>query len=47
MIRRRQQVYRDETFPLLEHYREKLVTVDAHGSVEEITDRVTEVLRAR
>ncbi len=47
VIRRRQQVYRDETSPLLEFYREKLVTVDALGSVEEITDRVTEVLRAR
>jgi adenylate kinase len=47
VIRRRQQVYRDETSPLLEHYSEKLVSVDAVGSVEEITDRVTEALRAR
>ncbi len=47
VIRRRQQVYRDETSPLLAHYREKLVSVDAVGSVEEITDRVTEALRAR
>jgi adenylate kinase len=47
VIRRRQQVYRDETSPLLQHYREKLVTVDAVGSVEEITDRVTEALRTR
>jgi len=47
VIRRRQQVYRDETSPLLDFYREKLVSVDATGSVEEITDRVTDVLRAR
>jgi adenylate kinase len=47
VIRRRQQVYRDETSPLLDHYREKLVSVDAVGSVEEITDRVTEALRAK
>jgi adenylate kinase len=47
VIRRRQQVYRDETSPLLEFYREKLLSVDATGSVEEITDRVTDVLRAR
>ncbi len=47
VIRRRQQVYRDETSPLLEHYRDILVSVDAVGSVEEITDRVTEALRAR
>ena len=47
VIRRRLQVYRDETSPLLAFYREKLVSVDATGSVEEITDRVTDVLRAR
>ena len=47
VIRRRQQVYRDETSPLLAFYREKLVSVDATGSVEEITDRVTDLLRAR
>ena len=47
VIRNRQKVYRDETAPLLEHYRDKLVSVDAVGSVEEITDRVTAVLRSR
>jgi len=47
VIRRRQQVYRDETAPLLDHYRDRLVTVDAVGSIEEITDRVTDALRAR
>ncbi len=39
-IRNRQQVYRDETAPLLRHYADRLVTVDAVGDVEEITERV-------
>ena len=47
VIRRRQQVYRDETAPLLDHYRDRLVTVDAVGSIEEITDRVSDALRNR
>jgi adenylate kinase len=47
VIRRRQQVYRDETAPLLDHYRDRLVTVDAVGSIEEITDRVADALHAR
>jgi adenylate kinase len=47
VIRRRQQVYRDETAPLLEYYSDRLVTVDAVGPVEEITDRVASALRAR
>ncbi|MBN9098330.1 MULTISPECIES: adenylate kinase [unclassified Pseudonocardia] len=45
VIRNRQQVYRDETAPLLEYYSEKLITVDAVGSVEDITARVIEALR--
>jgi adenylate kinase len=44
VIRRRQQVYRDETAPLLSHYADQLVTVDAVGSVELITDRVLDAL---
>ena len=47
VIRNRQQVYRDETAPLLDHYRSKLVSVDAVGSVEEVTDRVAAALRDR
>ena len=47
VIRNRQQVYRDETAPLLDHYRDILVTVDAVGEVAEVTDRVTEALRNR
>ena len=40
VIRRRQQVYRDDTAPLLDFYRSRLVSVDAVGTVEEITDRL-------
>ena len=39
-IRNRQQVYRDETAPLLQYYSDRLVVVDAVGEVEEITERV-------
>lgn len=45
VIRNRQQVYRDETAPLLEYYGDKLITIDAVGSVEDITARVIEALR--
>jgi adenylate kinase len=47
VIRNRQQVYRDETAPLLRYYADRLVTVDAVGEVAEITDRVTAALEAR
>jgi adenylate kinase len=47
VIRNRQQVYRDETAPLLRYYADKLVTVDAVGEVPEITQRVTSALEAR
>lgn len=47
VIRHRQQVYRDDTAPLLEFYGDKLVSVDAVGSVEEITDRVFAALDSR
>jgi len=47
VIRRRLQVYRDETAPLIEYYRNKLVTVDAVGQVEEVTDRVADAIRRR
>ncbi len=43
-IRNRQQVYRDETAPLLQYYADRLVVVDAVGSVEEITERVFSAL---
>jgi adenylate kinase len=47
VIRRRQQVYRDETAPLLDFYSDRLVSVDAVGSVEEITARVLDALPSR
>jgi adenylate kinase len=45
VIRRRQQVYRDDTAPLLEYYRDLLVSVDAVGTVDEVTERVVAALR--
>lgn len=47
VIRYRQQVYRQETAPLLDYYRDRLLTVDAVGDVDEVTDRVLSALRAR
>jgi adenylate kinase len=44
VIRRRQEVYQRETSPLLDHYRDQLVTVDAVGDIEEITERVIDAL---
>lgn len=45
VIRYRQQVYRQETAPLLDYYRDRLVTVNAVGDVDEVTDRVLDALR--
>jgi adenylate kinase len=47
VIRRRQQVYRDATAPLLDFYRDRLVAVDAVGGVEEIGGRILEALPSR
>lgn len=47
VIRRRLEVYHAETAPLIEHYRDQLVTVDAVGEIEEITERVLGALAAR
>lgn len=47
VIRHRQQVYRDETAPLLDYYAGVLITVDAVGEVGEITGRVLGALRSR
>jgi adenylate kinase len=46
VIRNRQQVYRDETTPLLRFYADRLVSVDAVGSVDDITARVLAALRS-
>lgn len=45
VIRHRQQVYRDETAPLLEFYSDRLVVVPAVGSVPEVTARALDALR--
>jgi adenylate kinase len=47
VIRNRQRVYRAETAPLLDYYRDILVAVDGVGEVEEITNRVLSALRDR
>ena len=46
VIRNRLEVYREKTSPLISFYRDKglLVSVEANGSVEEITQRITKVL---
>jgi adenylate kinase len=45
LIRRRQQVYRHDTAPLLDFYRSRRVSVNAVGTVEEITDRLLKSLQ--
>ena len=47
VIRNRQRVYRAETAPLLDYYRDILITVDGVGEVDEITNRVLSALRDR
>jgi adenylate kinase len=47
VIRHRQHVYRSETAPLLDYYRDVLITVDGVGAVDEITNRVLGALRDR
>jgi adenylate kinase len=44
VIRHRQHVYRSETEPLLNYYRDLLLTVDAVGEVDEVTGRVLNAL---
>ncbi|GAA3841562.1 adenylate kinase [Saccharothrix violaceirubra] len=45
VIRHRQEVYRTETAPLLDHYSGILVTVDAVGGIDEISERALAALR--
>ncbi|MFD1147989.1 adenylate kinase [Saccharothrix hoggarensis] len=45
VIRHRQQVYRTETAPLLDYYSDIVVTIDAVGEVEEISERALRALR--
>jgi adenylate kinase len=45
VIRHRQRVYRDETAPLLNYYGDKVVSIDAVGDVNEISERALRALR--
>jgi adenylate kinase len=47
VIRYRQQVYRQETAPLLDYYRDIVLTVDAVGDVDEVSGRALDALRDR
>jgi adenylate kinase len=44
IILNRMKVYRDETAPLLDHYRAQLKTVDAVGSMDEVFARALQAL---
>ena len=43
-VRRRLQVYGEETAPLLDYYADRLVDIDGTGSKEEVADRIQEGL---
>ncbi|MDY5840681.1 MAG: adenylate kinase [Corynebacterium camporealensis] len=43
-IRTRLGVYRDETFPLIQHYGDQIISVKAEGKVEEINARALEAM---
>ncbi|GAB2501342.1 Adenylate kinase [Corynebacterium atrinae] len=43
-IRTRLGVYRDETAPLIDHYGEEIINIEAEGEVEEINARALEAL---
>jgi adenylate kinase len=49
VIRRRLEVYEEQTAPLIDTYsaRDLVVTVDGLGAVEEVTDRILSALAAR
>ena len=47
VIRRRQELYREETAPLLDFYADRLITVPAIGSVPDVTGRALDALRTR
>lgn len=44
VIRNRLRVYRDETSPLLEHYKSIVVTVDGVGEVDDVNRRILDAL---
>lgn len=43
-IRTRLSVYHDETAPLIEHYGDKIISIDAEGEVDEINSRAMSAL---
>ncbi|AKK02308.1 adenylate kinase [Corynebacterium epidermidicanis] len=43
-IRTRLGVYRDETAPLIDHYGDKIITIEAEGTVEDINARTMEAI---
>ncbi len=43
-IRTRLQVYRDETAPLIDHYGEQIINIEAEGTVEDISARTLAAL---
>lgn len=47
VIRHRLEVYREKTAPLIDHYRQQglLLSVEAQGSVEAITERIEQALQ--
>lgn len=45
-IRKRLEVYREQTAPVLEHYRDMLREVEGAGTIDEIHDRIVEALDA-
>jgi adenylate kinase len=47
VIRRRLAVFRHDTEPLLEHYADLVVPIQAEGEIDDITARALEALRAR
>ncbi len=44
VIRHRQQVYRNETAPLLDYYADKVISIDAVGEIDEISERALAAL---
>jgi adenylate kinase len=47
VIRHRQQVYRNETAPLLSYYAEKVISIDAVGEIDEISERALAALNEK
>jgi adenylate kinase len=49
VVRHRLDVYHEQTEPLIDIYdsRGLLVKIDGHGSVDEVTDRITDALKSR